>query len=339
MTNTLTIKLFGISILTLLYSSSSYCQTASKKHNTGYDVFDELQQNVWYLPTTDKQCKLYVTSLGEGQPVVVLHGGPGNDFNYLVKPVRSSLSKYKFIFFDQRGSVLSPVADSLVNKLSVNILVEDLETLRQSLGLEKMFLFGHSFGTMLAIAYYIKYPQHVSGMILAGTVPPYTSSTFTLTDFSKELSGRQKALRNRPEIKETVTASGYDDSSGKVLNAFEKSMRFKITGLASFNLYHIDKWQQFQGGGVYYNFRVAAAIGNTMPETYDLRPAFDKYPVPVTIIQGDQDYMDPAAGHWAELIKKYPLIRLSVIKDASHYSWIDDPEGFRKYFQSALSGQ
>lgn len=73
-----------------------------------------------------------------------------------------------------------------------------------------------------------------------------------------------------------------------------------------------------------------------MPEIYDIRPALDKYPVPVTVIQGDYDYMDPSASHWTELKNQYPMIRLLVIKDASHYSWIDESDAFRRYFQLGL---
>jgi proline iminopeptidase len=197
-------------------------------------------------------------------------------------------------------------------------------------------LFGHSFGTILAIAYYIKYPQHVSGMILTGSVPPFLSPAYNLTDFSKELSARENALRNRPEVARVLAANGFGDTT-KSLDAYQKSMRFKITGLACFNIFHVERWRQFEGGRVYYNFNAANAIGNTLPDTYDVRPVLEKYPVPVTIIQGDHDYMDPAATHWAELAGQYLTVHVNIIKDASHYSWIDDPDAFRHFFQQALT--
>ena len=112
------------------------------------DVFDALLQNVWYLQTRDKQAQIYVTSLGQGPMVVVLNGGPGNDFNYAVDAVRGLAGKYRFVFFDQRGSVLSPVPPNAAKNLSIATLVADLDTLRQALHQQKVVLFGHSFGTL-----------------------------------------------------------------------------------------------------------------------------------------------------------------------------------------------
>src|SRR5690606_4307546 len=107
-------------MLSALIFNSSYGQKA--------DLFDQLQENVWYLPTDDGQTKLYMTQLGEGDTIVTLHGGPGNNLNYLVDAVKGNIESNTFILFDQRGSILSPVNDSLTSQLSLDILVEDLET-------------------------------------------------------------------------------------------------------------------------------------------------------------------------------------------------------------------
>src|SRR5690606_25825353 len=95
-------------------------------------IFDELQENAWYFPTEDGQARLYVTQIGKGDTIITLHGGPGNDFHYLVDAVRNNIHENTFVLFDQRGSLMSPVKDSLVSSLTINKLVDDLETLRQS---------------------------------------------------------------------------------------------------------------------------------------------------------------------------------------------------------------
>jgi proline-specific peptidase len=308
------------------------------RHSTEPDIFSELQQNVWYLPTADSQSTLYVTELGEkGPPIVVLHGGPGNDFNYLVEPLRENLNNNKFILFDQRGSLLSPVPDSMIAKLSVNTLVDDLETLRQSLGEKKLILFGHSFGTFLAMAYYRKYPEHVGGLLLAASLPPFTTASFTLSDFAKEMRALQDEMRTRPEVKQVMQDEGIPLDTKQPLDAKQKSMRAKIDGRASFNIYQIKKWKEFQGGGIYYNAKVAQAIGNTMEETYDIRPTLTKIPIPIYVIQGDHDYVDPAGKRWSQLVQQHPSVHLSIVNNAGHYSWIDEPQLFQKYLVAGLS--
>jgi len=233
------------------------------------EIFDQLQENVWYLPTDDGQAELYMTNIGKGDTIVTLHGGPGNNFNYLVDAVKGNTDNNTFILFDQRGSLLSPVNDSLTSKLTLDILVEDLETIRKSLKQEKITLLGHSFGTLLAISYYIKYPQHVKGIILTATMPPYVTKEKPFGEIIKEIHSRIKEARNRPEVTSTLKEAGLLKDT--LLTSKQKSDRFKITGLASFNMYRISNLKQFKGGGVYYTRAVDNAIGTTIPSTYDIR--------------------------------------------------------------------
>ncbi len=297
-------------------------------------LFDELQENVWYLPTEDEQTRLYMTSIGKGDTLITLHGGPGNDFNYLVDAVRGNAGNHTFILFDQRGSLLSPVADSLTNQLSLDMLVDDLETIRKTFKQDKITLFGHSFGTLLAISYYIKYPQHVKGIILTAAMPPYITKEKPFSEKLREIHGRVKQARERPAVTEILKKEGLLNDT--LLTARQKSDRFRITGLASFNMHDIANWRKFKGGGVYYNRQVDGAIGATIPDAYDIRPSLNRFPVPIIIIQGDKDYIDPSAGYWSTLLNTYPTVKLKVIKDASHYSWLDDKEEFDKELRHAM---
>jgi pimeloyl-ACP methyl ester carboxylesterase len=289
-------------------------------------VFDTLQQNVWYMHTEDKDTQLYVTSLGKGPMVVCLHGGPGNDFNYLVPAVAPLSDKYQFVLFDQRGSLLSPVPPGKVKDLDLKVLVEDLDTLRQKLGQDKLVLFGHSFGSYLAMAYYQAHPEHVAGLVLAGALPPQYAS---FKDYLGGMRKRFNALRDRPEVAQALQAAGIPkDASTDSLTDQQRYVRFKIDGLASFNLYHVERWRQIEGGGVYYDSAVDDAVGDSFPMQFDILSTLRAHPVPITVLQGDSDYTDPAASTWAAETASYPTIKVLVIPKASHYSWVDAPEDF-----------
>lgn len=298
------------------------------------DVFDQIQENVWYLPTADGSALLYVTSIGVGDTIVTLHGGPGNDFNYLVDAVKGNSSKNTFILFDQRGSLLSPVVDSLIYKLALDDIVEDLETLRKSLHQDKMLLFGHSFGSMAVMSYYLKYPEHVKGIILSATMPAYINDDKPFKEILKEIHKRCQDLRRRPEIEAELVRAGLTNDS--LLNARQRSDKFKIMGLASFNMINIADWKKFKGGGVYYNPLVDNAIGETIPSTYDIRPTLDLYPIPITVIQGDKDYIDPSAQYWATVFTNYKHVELIAVKNASHYIWLDDKTKFDTSMRYAI---
>lgn len=302
--------------------------------NADADVFDDLQSNVWYLPTADGQARLYVTSFGHGPTVLVLHGGPGNDFNYLVDALRPLAAHYRFVLFDQRGSLLSPVPDDKISTLTMNDLVSDIDTLRQALGQQKVVLFAHSFGTLLAEFYFQAHPEHVAGLILTGALPP-TTEPAGFVPFIRGMAKREDALRDRAVVTDVKRAAGVLATDNATLTPQQKTILFKIDS-ASFDLYHVERWQQFQGGGVYYNGKVDDAIGNSLPSSYNILPTLKAHPVPVSIIQGDHDYVDPAASLWAANTRGMSNVHIYVIKDASHYSWIDDPTGFTQDLQSAL---
>jgi proline iminopeptidase len=101
-----------------------------------------------------------------GQPILFLHGGPGGgtepDHRRLFDP-----NKFRIILVDQRGSGQStPFAELREN--TTWDLVNDLEKIRNTLEIDRWLIYGGSWGTTLALAYGIKNPQSVLGLILRG---------------------------------------------------------------------------------------------------------------------------------------------------------------------------
>jgi proline iminopeptidase len=97
--------------------------------------------------------------------VVVVHGGPGGDYRYLL-PLRPLSDEYQVVFYDQRGSGLSPrVPDE---QLSLDRSVDDLHAVISSVSPHApVRLVGHSWGAMLAAAYLDRHPEQVSHAVLA----------------------------------------------------------------------------------------------------------------------------------------------------------------------------
>jgi proline iminopeptidase len=101
----------------------------------------------------------------------VLHGGPGGDHT-AYKPGLSPLSEImQLVYIDNRGSGRSERGPQSTYTLDNN--VEDLEALRKYLGLEKIVIFGQSYGGMTALSYAVKYPQHIECLLLITTSPSY----------------------------------------------------------------------------------------------------------------------------------------------------------------------
>lgn len=107
----------------------------------------------------------------DGHPFLLLHGGPGSGMSASMRELFDS-ERDLVIQFDQRGSGLStPHASQHSNNLADNTLhhlIEDIEALRQELGISRWVVVGTSWGVTLGLAYAQGYPAAVSGMVLGG---------------------------------------------------------------------------------------------------------------------------------------------------------------------------
>ena len=111
---------------------------------------------------------LYFEECGKqtGRPILFLHGGPGAG----IAPSHRRLfnpDRFRCVLFDQRGSGQSRPFASIESN-TTDALIGDIEALRRHLGVDKFILFGGSWGSTLALAYAIAYPEHVESLILRG---------------------------------------------------------------------------------------------------------------------------------------------------------------------------
>ncbi|RZK45789.1 MAG: alpha/beta hydrolase [Hymenobacter sp.] len=151
-----------------------------------------LAQPTAALPTgplafqTSDSVRLFVKIAGRGVPCVVVHGGPGAGSYGLehlgLQPLESSL---QLIYLDQRGSGRS--ASSPRRAYGLARQVQDLEELRQRLGLRQWVLLAHSFGGVIATAYAQRYPEHVQGLVLVNAVLNPVASLESMVHYGDSL--------------------------------------------------------------------------------------------------------------------------------------------------------
>lgn len=111
---------------------------------------------------------IYYKMLGSGEPLLILHGGPGASHDYFLPYLLPLARKNRLIFIDERGSGRSQKLEN-PSGYTLDNMVEDIEFVRQSLKLGKINLLGHSFGGVLAQSYALKYQRNLSHLILCST--------------------------------------------------------------------------------------------------------------------------------------------------------------------------
>ncbi len=132
------------------------------------DLFPEIgPYETGYMPLGGGHV-MYWEQVGasRGAPVLFLHGGPGAGAGAVHRRFFDP-HHWRVVIFDQRGAGRSRPLGSLVNNTTQD-LVDDIETLRRHLGIERWLLFGGSWGSTLALAYAQAHPERIRGLVLRG---------------------------------------------------------------------------------------------------------------------------------------------------------------------------
>ena len=172
-------KKYLLGLFTLLMMNACTTSTHTK------EGFIEVEGGkIWYR----------IDGEGDKTPVLLLHGGPGSSSFYL-EPLKELSQDRPVIFIDQLGCGRSTrITDTTLMTIEKN--VEQLEQVRKALKLEKFYLYGHSWGTMLGMDYYVKYPKGIQGLIFSSplfSTKIWTDDADTLIATLPEAT--QKAIR------------------------------------------------------------------------------------------------------------------------------------------------
>jgi proline iminopeptidase len=106
---------------------------------------------------------LFVDVIGQGPPLVLMHGGPGAD-HWSMKPFERLADRFTLVFYDHRCNGRSVGVP--VESMTWENLTADADALRERLGFETWSVLGHSFGGQVALEYALRYPGSLSRLVL-----------------------------------------------------------------------------------------------------------------------------------------------------------------------------
>ncbi len=263
--------------------------------------------------------KHFIEKMGSGEPLLVLHGGPGLSHDYLVPGFESLAKKYQIIFYDQRGCGKSDFPKD-TSSIKIESYVEDLEGIRNYLKIDKLNLVGHSWGTLVALNYAKKNPEKLKRLILISPAP-VNSEYFDLTFKNMQ---KKRTENDTKELIQTMMSKEFE-------NREEKTFRKAILLGDKVNLVDQSKIEE-----LYQPMKFDAKTANNLmivnsllEKTYfnfDVSEGLDVIDCPTLIIYGDLDNVPFNSTQTLE--ESIKGSRLKVIKKCCHYPFFETPKEF-----------
>jgi proline iminopeptidase len=257
---------------------------------------------------------IHYKTFGKGTPVLIINGGPGFSSEGFIPLAKSIGESQRAIIYDQRGTGQSTIAKIDRSTITLDLMVEDIERIRQHLEIDEWVVMGHSFGGMLASYYATKHPQVISGLILS------SSGGIDLS----LLSGASFMDRLTPNQQDSLTYWTNQINIGDT-TFHAKYQRGK--NLAPAYLYdksHIETIAQRLTQG---DMNLNSLVWQDMRQiNFDCKEELKSFHKPVLIIQGREDVISKDIAEIAHgILSESELV---FIPECAHYGWLEQPEAY-----------
>ncbi|MEV5987765.1 alpha/beta hydrolase [Streptomyces sp. NPDC052051] len=251
---------------------------------------------------------------GEGEPLVVLPGGPMRAGAYL-GDLGGLAARRQLVLLDLRGTgdSASP-ADPATYRC--DRLVDDVEALRDHLGLDRMDVLAHSAGGSLALLYAARYPQHIARLALITATPWALGMPATAEDrlaAARLREGEPWFADAFPAFEAWLTGHGDFDPAFLPFFYGRWDARAQAHADAEEEQTNDDAADVYGSDGAY-----------DPPAT---RAALARLTAPVLVLAGGLDG-GPRPDLARRVTEAVPHAEFAVQEGAGHYPWLDDPDGF-----------
>lgn len=251
--------------------------------------------------------------LRERPTCFVLHGGPGEAHGYFKPHLDPLTDVMQLVYVDNRGSGYSAEGPPASYNLENN--VNDLEALREYLGLEKIWLLGHSYGGMVAMQFAINYLERVAGLILVTTAPSY--------HFLEKAKRYVAEHGNSAQQEMMATLLEGKFTSNEHLNRYYEVMEPLYTRRTEVVTSKESVWK-FKRSYEALNEGFAGFL-----RTFDVRAQLPNITVPTLVIGGKYDWITPLEDN-ALIARLIPNSEFVVMEHSSHSVMEEETEKFNR---------
>ncbi|GAA4280336.1 alpha/beta fold hydrolase [Gaetbulibacter aestuarii] len=270
--------------------------------------------------------KLWTITVGTGDPLILIAGGPGGTHVGLRSFDSLSTNRnIKLIYYDGFGRGKSDIAKD-VSEYSLDRDIEDLEGLRKAMHLDKISVLGHSYGSLVAQGYALKYGEHLSHLIIANGFHSYVmwqenddNSNHEIKENYPEVWKDLMAFREQGGISsDSIHQSIYSRVPYGFLYAYNPE-KFKSRSSSDYpNRFNSKLYYQMVGKDG--DFYVTSDIGN-----FDFRKQLINLKMPVLILAGRFDRV--AVPSMMVKYKEYcPQAKFVMFEHSGHNPQVEEPE-------------
>jgi proline iminopeptidase len=260
------------------------------------------------------QTELFYTTLGQGRPMLMMHGGLGFDHTYFRPWLDPLGDQVQLIYYDHRGNGGSHRPASF-DGISHDTWTADADALRSYLGNDLIILFGHSYGGFLAQEYALRYGQHLRGLILACTAPALDYPE--VIRVNAETRGTSEQVQRVNHFLQGEAAS--DDAALKETATVIMPLYFKH--FDSERAKQILENTHFSAGAFNHAFRACIPSFNTIPRLAEIS-------VPTLVIAGRDDWITPPREGAERIRAALPNSELVIFEDSGHFPFVEEQARF-----------
>ena len=269
-----------------------------------------------------EDARLFYEVMGTGEPIIVVHGGPGLDHAYLRPGLDALATRNTVIYYDQRGTGRS-TAELVETAINLDAFVDDIDALRQALGYERVSVLGHSFGSLIATEYAARYPDNLRSLILMNPVEPGAR----FRELTEERQRARTTEEDSAEMEELTSSEGFAARDPATLSqvyrvAFRQAFRDRDL---------IDQLDLDLATSTAKNGQDVAALLGASLGTVDWWHRLAEIEVPTLVLHGRYD--TPPVDMSRELAEAFPAGSFAVL-NSGHFPYLEDRSGLL----SAISG-
>jgi proline iminopeptidase len=259
-----------------------------------------------------RDVSLFIEVVGQGHPLLLMHGGPGAD-HWTMLPFRRCADQFTLVFYDHRCNGRSQGAP--VSSMTFENLTADADALRQKLGFKRWAVLGHSFGGQVALEYALRYPGSLSHLLLLDTGGD--------SRWSQQNAADLLAKRGYSPKKVELVRRWFNGQFAP------REMLPILMRIGSAYSYHPSLWltaRDLARGEWHSKMRPEALIfaGRYLLKGWTVMDRLGEITAPTLVMAGRGDFVFPPE-HQLELAAAIPHARLQIIERAGHNPHSEQP--------------